>query len=379
MERRNIPLALLQAFRTVDNHPRESKAVRMVLDDEEKVLLSKRIWVQEDGEVYSDMSGSMVRLRQTKCGEYSCVQIWLKGKRRSFMVNRLVLFAWHYERLMARCREAADAHDAEHLHPDDYEANHKNNDPNDNSAINIEPVTRDENQVQSYARPERLSSAPARSRPVVVAEVCETASDQARALEIGHKFLSMNDAARQTGINVGSIKRSVEQGTFAAGVRFEAGVLQGDQDPPDRVWYPSTKSEKWCLAFGGGGFRTSNDGLIWFKKGNLKSRGSMEPGSMYPRIRVGYQRFQAHILILRCGNGGFDKRGEWVPETVPTDAAGQDLLCLHGGPGRAHDDVRREDGYERNYLADLRWGTHMDNAADLQYEREHANKRPRIA
>jgi hypothetical protein len=378
MERRNIPLALLQAFRTVDD-PRESKAVRMVLDDEEKVVLSKRIWVQEDGEVYSDMSGSMVRLAQYKCGEYSYVGIYLKGKQRSFKVNRLVLFAWHYEQLMKRCRAAADAHDAEHLHPDDYEANHKNNDTNDNSAINIEPVTGRENKEQSYARSERLSSAPARSRPVVVAEVNETASDQARAFKIGDEFLSISDAARQTDINVGNIKRSVEKGTFAAGVRFEAGVLQGDQDPPDRVWYPSTESEKWCLAFGGSGIRTSNDGLIWSKKGSLKSRGSLEPGSMYHRIGVGRQRFQAHILILRCGHGGFDKRGEWVPETVPTDAAGRDLLCLHGGPGRAPDAVRREDGYERNYLADLRWGTRMDNAADLQYERERANKRPRIA
>ncbi len=379
MERRQIPLALLQAFRDTVDNPRESKAVRMILDDEEKVLLSKRIWVQEDGEVYSDLSGSMVRLSQGKCGEYSCVNICLKGKQRSFMVNRLVLFAWHDEQLRKRCREAADAHDAEHLHPDDYEANHKNNDTNNNSAINIEPVTRDENQEQSYARSERLSSASALSRPVVVAEVHETASDQARAFQSGHEFLSIADAARQTGIHVGNIQRSVEKGTFVAGVRFKAGVLPGDQDPPDRVWYPSTESGKWCLAFGGSGFRTSNDGLIWFKKGNLKSRGSRGPGSMYHRVGVGHQRFQAHILILRCGNGGFDERDEWVPETVPTDAAGRDLLCLHGGPGRAPDDVRREDGYERNYLADLRWGTRMDNAADLQHEREHAKKRPRIA
>ncbi len=83
---------------------------------------------------------------------------------------------------------------------------------------------------------------------------------------------------------------------------------------------------------------------------------------------------------MRCCNGGFDKRGEeWVPQPVPTDAAGRDMLCLHGGPGGASDAVRRVGGYERNHLEDLRWGTAEENAADKKHERNRANKRARIA
>ncbi len=81
----------------------------------------------------------------------------------------------------------------------------------------------------------------------------------------------------------------------------------------------------------------------------------------------------AHIVILRCANGAFDENGEWVAQEVPKDANGKDLMCLHSG---APDDERRADGTERNFIADLRWGTAAENAADLAHSR--ATKRARM-
>ncbi len=364
-----IPLSLLQAFRPVAN-PRNSKSSRMILGEGEKVLLSRCVWVQEDGEVYSNSSGLMVRLPQRKMGVYSSVRLSLApGKRHSFLVARLVLFAWHSERLITRCREAAAAGDTEYLYPDDYEAGHIDDDPDNNFAHNIEPVTQIENLRQSHARPERRTSGLAQSRPVVVAEVLASASAQARAFPVGHVFSSSQEAARQTGISSANICTGAKKGRFRNGVRFESGVLESDRDPPGRLWFPSLESGKWCHTFGGLGIRTSSDGWIWTKTGSIKSRGWMPPGTIYHLTRVGGKNYRVHVLVLRCGNGAFDEHGEWVAQEVPKDEDGKNLMCLHGGPGRASDAERRADGYERNHLADLRWGTSQENAADAAHER----------
>jgi hypothetical protein len=110
-------------------------------------------------------------------------------------------------------------------------------------------------------------------------------------------------------------------------------------------------------------------GWIWTKTGSIKSRGYIPPGTIYPLISVGGKLYRAHVLVLRCGNGAFDEHGEWVAQEVPKDEDGNNLMCLHGGPGRASDAERRADGYERNHLADLRWGTRQENAADAAHER----------
>ncbi len=363
-----IPLWLLQSFRPADK-PRKSKASRGSLSDEEKVRLSERVWVQEDGEIYTNASGEMARLGRVKKGQYSCVDITLiSGKRqRRFSVGRLVLFAWHGERLMQRCREAAAAGEDEYLYPDDYQAGHIDDHPDNNYASNIEPVTVGENIRQSFARPDRRSNAPARSRPVVIADVRSSASAQARAFPIGHVFPSSEEAARQTGIK--RIIQSIKKGCFAEGVRFEAGVLESDSDPPSRVWFPSVESGKWCRTLGGSGIRASNDGWVWTKRGSLKSRGHTIPGFIYHSIQIGGTSHQVHAVIMRVCNGVFDERGEWVAQAVPKDADGKNFLCLHGGPGRASDSERRVGGYERNHLCDLRWGTRKDNAADIIHER----------
>ncbi len=366
-----IPLDLLRNFRPAEN-PRQSNAVRMKLSEKEIVDLATHVWVQEDGEVYSDMSGKMFRLAQQKAGEYKVVRIRLRDKERQFRVGRLVMFAWHHERLMERCAEAAAAGDTEYNYPDDFEAGHKDDDPDNNVASNIEPQTRDEQQVQSHARLERRTSAAAQSRPVVVAEFRASASAQARTFPVGHEFPSAMEAARQTGIYQGSISRSAKKRTFADGVRFVAGVRDGDQDPAGRVWRPSIDSKKWCMALGGPGFRVSNDGWIWFKQGNIKIRGYVVTGTIYRKIEIGGKRYQAHTVLLRCFNGAFDEDGEWVAQEVPKDANGKAMMCLHGG---APDDERRADGTERNHVSDLRWGTAAENAADLALSR--AAKRAR--
>ena len=371
-----IPLSLLQAWRLPDN-PRASKAIRMVLSDEEKVRLSQCVWVQEDGEVWSNVSGKMVHLTKQKKGRYWYVEYTVQGKKRAFSVGRLIMMAWHSKLLMERCSEAVAAGDLEHAHPDDWEAGHINDDPDDNRAVNIEPQTQNENMTQSYARPDRRSNGPALSRPVVVAEVQARASTQARAFPVGHTFPSGRDAARQTGIHLGSIWDSTTKGHFAKGVRFVSGVLESDTDPPGRVWYPSNESGKWCTTLGGHGIRVSSDGWVWKKTGSLKSPGFATTGTIYRRTEVGYKTCFVHALILRVANGKFDEHGEWLAQEVPKDDKGNDMVCLHGGPGRAPNAERRVNGVERNHFVDLRWGTKQDNAADAAHER--ARKRARVA
>ena len=364
-----IPLDLLRKFRPAET-PRKSNALRMKLSDGEMVALATHVWVQEDGEVYSNISGRMVCLAQQKVGVYKYVQISLDGDKRKFPVARLVMFAHHHERLVGRCAEAAAAGDTEHLHPDDFEAGHRDDDPDNNAASNIEPQTRDEQQAQSHARPERRSSAAARSRPVVVAAIRASASAEARAFPVGHEFRSIAEAGRQTGIPHGNISQSAIKGYFAGGVRFESG--KRDQDPPGRVWYPSEESDKWCMTLGGLGFRVSNDGFIWIKY-RKETRGTVDEGTIYRWIKIGGKKYPAHTVILRCFNGAPDENEEWVLQDVPKDANGKNLMCLHGG---APDDERRADGTERNHIADLRWGTAAENAADRELSR--AAKRARV-
>ena len=372
-----IPLSLLQAWRLPAN-PRASKAIRTVLSDEEKVRLSQCVWVQEDGEIWTNVSGRMIHLKKQKKGRYWYVRISLvQDKRRAFSVSRLIMMSWHSKLLMERCSEAVAAGDLEHVHPDDWEAGHINDDPDDNRAVNIEPQTGIENKRQSFARPDRRSNAPARSRPVVIAEVQAQASAQARAFPVGHTFPSGSDAARQTGIHDASIRNSMTKGYFAGGVRFVNGVLESDTDPPGRAWYPSNESGKWCTSFGGHGIRVSNDGWVWNKMGSLKSPGFVMTGTIYLQIKAGYKTWFVHTLLLRVANGKFDENGEWLAQEVPKDDKGNDMVCLHGGPGRAPDAERRVNGVERNHFVDLRWGTKQDNAADAAHER--ARKRARVA
>ena len=372
-----IPLSLLQAWRLPAN-PRASKAIRTVLSDEEKVRLSQCVWVQEDGEIWTNVSGRMIHLKKQKKGRYWYVRISLvQDKRRAFSVSRLIMMSWHSKLLMERCSEAVAAGDLEHVHPDDWEAGHINDDPDDNRAVNIEPQTGIENKRQSFARPDRRSNAPARSRPVVIAEVQAQASAQARAFPVGHTFPSGSDAARQTGIHDASIRNSMTKGYFAGGVRFVNGVLESDTDPPGRAWYPSNESGKWCTSFGGHGIRVSNDGWVWNKMGSLKSPGFVMTGTIYLQIKAGYKTWFVHTLLLRVANGKFDENGEWLAQEVPKDDKGNDMVCLHGGPGRAPNAERRVNGVERNHFVDLRWGTKQDNAADAAHER--ARKRARVA
>ena len=372
-----IPLSLLQAWRLPAN-PRASKAIRTVLSDEEKVRLSQCVWVQEDGEIWTNVSGRMIHLKKQKKGRYWYVRISLvQDKRRAFSVSRLIMMSWHSKLLMERCSEAVAAGDLEHVHPDDWEAGHINDDPDDNRAVNIEPQTQNENMTQSYARPDRRSNGPARSRPVVIAEVQAQASAQARAFPVGHTFPSGSDAARQTGIHDASIRNSMTKGYFAGGVRFVNGVLESDTDPPGRAWYPSNESGKWCTSFGGHGIRVSNDGWVWNKMGSLKSPGFVMTGTIYLQIKAGYKTWFVHTLLLRVANGKFDENGEWLAQEVPKDDKGNDMVCLHGGPGRAPNAERRVNGVERNHFVDLRWGTKQDNAADAAHER--ARKRARVA
>lgn len=373
-----IPIHLLRAWRSVLNK-RKSNSPRMgPLDHAAMVDLSTRVWIQEDGDVWSDLSGKMARIKPQQSGKYKIVLITLAGKQRSFRVGRLVMFAWHHKRLTQRCAEAAAAGDTEHLHPDDYECGHLNDDPSDNRAVNIEPQTSSEQMRQSFARPDRRSNAGALSNPVVVAEIRADASDRARAFPVGHQFESAMEAERQTGINNGGISRSTEKNWFAGGIRFEAGVRDGDHSGPSwRVWYPSIETGKWCMTLGGRGIRVSNDGWIWFKDGDRPTRGWVRTGTIYRTIRTGGKTRPVHSAILRVASGAFDEDGEWIAQAVPKDANGKDLMCLHGGPGRASDDERRADGTERNHLVDLRWGTATENAADLAHSR--ATKRARSA
>ena len=81
-----------------------------------------------------------------------------------------------------------------------------------------------------------------------------------------------------------------------------------------------------------------------------------------------------HNLIMRCSNGAPDaETGEWVMQDVPKDANGNDMVVMHGGPGLAPDAERRDaDGYERNWLVDLRWATQEEYAVYLAGERARA-------
>ncbi len=46
-----------------------------------------------------------------------------------FPVHRLVLWAFHAERLMERARECADAGETDYEYPDDFDADHVDRDP----------------------------------------------------------------------------------------------------------------------------------------------------------------------------------------------------------------------------------------------------------
>lgn len=366
---RQVRLELLRAFRGPGDPPRKSRALRMRLTDAEKQRLAERVWVRSDGAVFSSPrnGGALTELaQQTNRASYKYVPLWLSSRQCVFMVHRLVLWAFHADALLARAAAARAAGDLDHAAPDDFEAGHRDDDRANNRAENIVPLTTAENLRQSHARAGRRSNAHARSRPVVVADVGARAPP-GFPFAAGHGFASFNEAARRLSEATGcaftaaSICCSANRGGRYRGVLFEHGLRADDEDEEGEEWRPPPESGAWCGTLGQA-IRVSSRGRVWRRRGNLKVRGH-EPNRLYRTVTIARRCLYAHTVVWRVWNGGWDGAGEWGAAAIP-----EGLLVLHGGPGRAPNAVRRADGYERNWVEDLRLGTRAENAADVKHE-----------
>ncbi len=336
-------------------------------DEVERSFLAENVWVSPDGGIYVDTrTGLASRCNQfPQVGGYMAVTFTPGQRKRLLRVNRLVLWAFHGEQLMELVREMQDRADraantelrdleAERYRiADNWQAGHLDGNPTNNREDNIAPQTIAENSRQSWANPNRASSAPALSRPVHIISV----PDDYEQFRVGHVFASESEAARQTGFPLCGISRSVHGG-LCHGVRFGFSERADDADEPGESW----TEEVW---FEGVPLRVSSHGRI--KHRGIKTHGTDVPGTPYRRIGVGGKLYFAHVVILRCWLAVRDPAsGKLVAAAIPR---GQ--FVLHGG---ASADERRVGGYERNWPVDLRVGTLKDNASDREHERERRSK-----
>jgi hypothetical protein len=358
---RRISIDVLRAFRPLVGKPRKSKLKRLALTEPEKVELARDIYIGEKSrEVYrTTKTGRVLQLTPQIINGYSGARFRLCGKKKYIGEHQLRLLAWHGELLMKLAQEGVVKGDTEYCYPDDWFPDHIDRDPLNNDASNLRPVTANENLAHSLSNPARKTNAAALSRGVVIVghRDGEVTGELSLKFPVGTEFTSTRDAARQTGLGCGNISRAAKHNNVTPG-RYHTGGLVfewcANEEPPPGPW---------CKSLGGGGFKVSSDGYIWFKIGNIKTKGTERPGSRYRTISIGRKRMYSHRVIWQYANGKLNADGEWIAADIPSG-----FVICHGGHGRALDAERIIGGYERNWPADLRADTRAANSADIKHE-----------
>ena len=369
-EMRHIELSLLMRWFRPDDNPRESKRDRLHLTFIQKIELSRYFTVRRsDGAVFVQRdSGKEPRQSTPAIGTrgYRRIHCMLDGEQKKIKQHQLVLLAYFGEDLKKRAFEARASGDLEYAFVDDWYPDHLDRDGANCAVANLAPIRHRENTQRSYdENPDRKTSADQQSRPVIVTRHLASA-DPALVLRfpVGHEFESETEAARQTGLHQGNISQSVRKGWQSSGWYFKYGTLESDADYPGETWRPEGD---WCKSLGGPGVRVSSHGRVWFKQGSIKRHGLAEPNDKYRKLKAGPETL-AHRVVKRVWDGKRDKDGRWIACDVPPDKP----YVLHGGEGRALWHERRDaDGCERNWQADLRWGTLQDNGQDIRHEKAY--------
>lgn len=334
-------------------------------DDTERAAIHAQIRVARDFTVW--------RVRPDKKPKRYAVKstgqvgiILTPGMKRTMLYHRrLALWAWHEARLMERVFEKRAQGDTKYSVVDNWCAVRL--DPRgQDDAKNLAPMTLEESTLHSRTQSRRRtmwrSNAPARSRPVVIAEITAKAKIDRALFPVGHVFPSAMQAARELDFHQGAISRSCKTGCFHQGVKFELGARDDDADLPGELWTDTVILN--CVEV-----RVSSHGRVWF--GGIKRRGCHYKDTYYRQVGIGGSIFLVHHVIWRCWNATErDAAGRLVAAEIP-----EGMLVLHGGPDRAPDNVRRADGTERNWPEDLRLGTYADNQADVKHERALKRRR----
>lgn len=344
---RRISKELLDNFRT-ENFP----VCRLRLSKEEKDSLAENVEISEDGTVY--YKGKVVNQCMDKIYKKVGIRL-LPTKPVWFMVHRLVLWAFHEEMLMKRVHEHIKLGDLRYVHPDDFEPNHIDNNPQNNRASNLEPVTKLENLKASIALGKRRTNAEALSRPVMIIAYQIANDPREEQFPVWHQFDSFGEAGRQLCIRTNSIHSGATKKCWCKGIQFVFGTRPSDEDEDGEIWSETVPEYK--------GVRVSSRGRIWQPLGSIKTRGYEQLGSRYRKVMIGTKYKYAHVVIYQIWNAEPNENGVLVAAPIPDDK-----MVLHCG---APDHIRRDSrGYERNWPEDLRLGTQGENMVDMHYEKQ---------
>lgn len=342
--------------------PADARAISATLlreieqfDDTERAAIHAQIRVARDFTVWRVRPGrKLIRYTVSSSGQIG-IRLTRGSKKTAVYHQRFALWAWHEARLMERVAEKRAQGDKKYSVVDNWCAVRLDpRGPDD--ASKLSPMTLEELRVHSNTQSEHLSSAPARSRPVVIAEISAKATIDRARFPVGYVFPSSHQAARELELHQGGISNSCIKGFFCGGVIFEFGEREDDADLPGELWTD-------IVVLNGVEVRVSSRGRMWF--GGIKRVGCRFKDTYYRTVKIGGRRIRVHHVIWRCWNATErDEAGRLVAADIP-----EGMMVLHGGPGRAPDHVRRKDGTERNWPEDLRLGTQADNMADVKHER----------
>ena len=159
----------------------------------------------------------------------------------------------------------------------------------------------------------------------------------------GKQYDSYTIAEHELRLRKQSVKNSCNRGDFAGGKFKFAYVIQDLL--PDEIF----KEYK--------GIEVSNKGRVKFKNGNI-TRGSPERNSRYHTVKlkltgdIDRKHYMVHVLVWQAFNGRDVSAGKVIchNESIP-------------------EEERLIDGYERNWLSDLREGTPSENIQEYHDNR----------